>query len=101
MVSIRPIMSTDYKNNKFAVLNEQIYGYKHGIRPFVLQTMQVEDRDAIEKRLQRDNLNYHLQETPDGNNLNVFFGDKMLLNLLAKHLYTNFLRKKILFLALC
>ena len=50
MVSIRPITPAEYKNNKFAVLNEQIYGYKHGIRPFVLQTMQVEDKAAVEKR---------------------------------------------------
>ena len=77
MVSVTPITAAQqYKNNKFAVLNEQIYGYKHGIRPFVLQTMQVEDKAEIEKRLQRDNLNYHLQEAPGGRNLNVFFGDK-------------------------
>ena len=76
MVSVTPISTAEYKNNKFAVLNEQIYGYKHGIRPFVLQTMQVEDKVDIEKRLQRDKLNYHLQEAPGGKNLNVFFGDK-------------------------
>ena len=77
MVSVTPISAAQqYKNNKFAVLNEQIYGYKHGIRPLVLQTMQVEDKDAIEQRLKRDSLNYHLQEAPGGKNLNVFFGDK-------------------------
>lgn len=76
MLSVTPISNAEYKNNKFAVLNEQIYGYKHGIRPLVLQTMQVEDKPAIEKRLQRDKLNYHLQEAPGGKNLNVFFGDK-------------------------
>jgi len=76
MVSVTPITTQQYKDNKFAVLNEQIYGYKHGIRPLVLQTMQVEDKAAIEKRLQRDKLNYHLQEAPGGRNLNVFFGDK-------------------------
>lgn len=76
MVSVTPISTAEYKNNKFAVLNEQIYGYEHGIRPFVLQTMQTEDKAAIEKRLQRDKLNYYLQEAPNGKNLNVFFGDK-------------------------
>lgn len=73
---VSPITTQEYKNNKFAVLNEQIYGYKHGIRPLVLQTMQVEDKDAIEARLKRDNLNYHLQPAPGGKNLNVFLGDK-------------------------
>lgn len=73
---ISPITTQEYKNNKFAVLNEQIYGYKHGIRPLVLQTMQMEDKDAIEARLKRDDLNYHLQPAPGGKNLNVFLGDK-------------------------
>ena len=73
---ISPITTQDYKINKFAVLNVQIYGYKHGIRPLVLQTMQMEDKDAIEARLKRDDLNYHLQPAPGGKNLNVFLGDK-------------------------
>ena len=72
---VSPISTAEYKNNKFAVLNEQIYGYKHGIRPLVLQTMQVEDKDAIEARLKRDNLNYHIQPDPKGRNSNAFLGD--------------------------
>ena len=59
-----------------SVLNEHIYGYKHGIRPLVLQVESMKDKDAIEKRLQRDDLNYHLSPAPGGRNLNVFFGDK-------------------------
>jgi len=60
----------------FSVLNEQIYGYKHGIRPLVLQTMQMKDKQDIENRLQRDKLDYYLQPAPGEKNLNVFFGDK-------------------------
>ncbi|MGN1124751.1 MAG: DUF2023 family protein [Candidatus Gastranaerophilaceae bacterium] len=81
MASVTPISAVDY-NNKFAVLNEQIYGYKHGIRPLVLQTMDANDKDAIEKRLKRDNLNYHLAPTPNGKNLNVFLGDKACVDVI-------------------
>ena len=59
-----------------SVLNEHIYGYKHGIRPLVLQVESMKDKDFIEKRLQREELNYHLSPAPGGKNLNVFFGDK-------------------------
>lgn len=59
-----------------SVLNEHIYGYKHGIRPLVLQVESMKDKDVIEKRLKRDNLNYMLNPAPGGRNLNVFFGDK-------------------------
>lgn len=76
MTFIAPVSKIDFKNNQFAVLNEQIYGYKHGIRPLVLQTMQIKDKDLIENRLKKDNLNYHLQPTPNNKNLNVFLGDK-------------------------
>lgn len=52
---VKPVSKFDFKNNQFAVLNEQIYGYKHGIRPLVLQTMQIKDKDAIEARLKKIN----------------------------------------------
>ena len=77
---VKPVSKFDFKNNQFAVLNEQIYGYKHGIRPLVLQTMQIKDKDAIEARLKKDKLNYHLQPSPNGKNLNVYLGDKDCIN---------------------
>ena len=77
MASVTPITAGQhYTESRLAVLNEQIYAYKHGIRPLVLQTMAAEDKADIEKRLQRDNLTYHIEKTPKGNSLNVFFGDK-------------------------
>ena len=73
---ITPVSKTVLSNKQFAILNEQIYGYKHGVRPLVLQTMQIQDKDVIENRLKKDNLNYHLQPTSNNKNLNVFLGDK-------------------------
>ena len=49
-----------------SVLNEHIYGYKHGIRPLVLQVESMKDKDVIEKRLKRDDLNYMLNPAPGG-----------------------------------
>lgn len=80
-MAITPISSAA-TNPNLQVLNEQIYGYKHGIRPLVLQTESMKDKDAIEKRLQRDNLNYHLMPAPGGKNLNVFFGDKACVDVI-------------------
>ena len=72
-MAISPISPT---KPDMSVLNEHIYGYKHGIRPLVLQVESMKDKDVIEKRLKRDNLNYMLNPAPGGRNLNVFFGDK-------------------------
>ena len=80
-MSITPISSAA-TNPNLQDLNEQIYGYKHGIRPLVLQTESMKDKDVIEKRLQRDNLNYHLMPAPGGKNLNVFFGDKACVDVI-------------------
>lgn len=72
-MAIAPISSAQ---PNMSVLNEHIYGYKHGIRPLVLQVESMKDKDVIEKRLKRDDLNYMLDPAPGGRNLNVFFGDK-------------------------
>ena len=69
-------------NKNLAVLNEQIYGYKHGIRSLALQTESMSDKDVIEKRLKRDDLNYFLSPAIKGNNLNVFFGDKACVDVI-------------------
>ena len=62
------------------VLNEQIYGYKHGIRPLILQTVNINKSKQVKQRLQRENIKYYLQPTPYGKNLNIYFGDDECIN---------------------
>lgn len=68
------INQQNYQN--LGTFNEQIYGYKHGIRPLVLQTQGLDKKDIIETRLNKTNIDYFSQKTPYGNNINFFFGDK-------------------------
>lgn len=60
----------------YPVLNEQIYGYKHGIRPLALQTFSAKDRQGVEDRLKRDNVDYFIKSSPNGKNISAIFGDK-------------------------
>lgn len=67
--------SAEPQNDRMSVLNEQIYGYKHGIRPLVLQTINADKKDIYENRIKREGIDYVIKNTPNRNNLNLFFGE--------------------------
>lgn len=74
----------------YPVLNEQIYGYKHGIRPLVLQTFDIKEQEGVEARLKRDNLDYFIKPSPNGKNISAIFGDKPCVDVIKSFGKTSF-----------
>lgn len=57
------------------VFHHHIYEYKKGIRNLILTTEKDKYRDTIERRLQKEQINYVIHEVGNGK-INVYFGDK-------------------------
>ena len=56
------------------MFTHHIQEYKKGLRALVLYTTKASNRDAIEERLTRERIDYHIQEV-NGTKINVFFGN--------------------------
>ena len=56
------------------VFTHHIQEYKKGLRALVLYTTKASNRDAIEKRLTRERIDYYIQKV-NGTKINVFFGN--------------------------
>ena len=61
--------------NDLKVFYHHIYEYKKGIRNLILTTEKSKYRADIEKRLQRDSIDYVIHDIPNGK-INVYFGAK-------------------------
>lgn len=58
------------------VFTHHIQEYKKGLRALVLYTTKASNRDAIEKRLKREMIDYYIQKV-NGTKINVFFGNSI------------------------
>lgn len=58
------------------VFTHHIQEYKKGLRALVLYTTKASNRDAIEKRLKREMIDYYIQKV-NGAKINVFFGNSI------------------------
>jgi hypothetical protein len=60
-----------------------IQEYKKGLRTLVLHTTKASDRDAIEKRLKREMIDYYIQKV-NGTKINVFFGNSICIDVIKQ-----------------
>jgi len=60
------------------VFAHYIQEYKRGLRDLVLYTTKRSNRDAIEKRLKREMIEYYIQEV-NKTKINVFFGNSICI----------------------
>lgn len=60
------------------VFAHYIQEYKRGLRGLVLYTTKRSNRDAIEKRLKREMIEYYIQEV-NKTKINVFFGNSVCI----------------------
>lgn len=58
------------------MFTHHIQEYKKGLRALVLYTTKASNRDAIEKRLKREMIDYYIQKV-NGTKINVFFGNSI------------------------
>ena len=58
------------------VFTHHIQEYNKGLRALVLYTTKASNRDAIEKRLKREMIDYYIQKI-NGTKINVFFGNSI------------------------
>lgn len=65
------------------VFTHYLYEYKKGLRNLALHTGNVEERDAIEKKLKRENISYYIQNL-NNTKMNVFFGDKVCVDVIKQ-----------------
>ena len=70
------------------VFCHHIYEFQKGLRNLVLCTEKDEDRDKIEKRLQKENISYLIHEIPD-NKINVYFGHQFCIDVVKTFHTTN------------
>jgi hypothetical protein len=60
-----------------------IQEYKKGLRTLVLHTTKASNRAAIEKRLEREMIEYYIQEV-NGTKINVFFGNPVCIGVIKQ-----------------
>ena len=65
------------------VFIHHIQEYKKGLRTLVLHTTKALNRDAIEKRLKRERIDYYIQEV-NGTKINVFFGNPVCIEVIKQ-----------------
>jgi len=65
------------------VFTHHLQGYKKGLRTLVLHTTKASNRDAIEKRLEREMIDYYIQEVNE-TKINVFFGDSTCIDVIKQ-----------------
>jgi hypothetical protein len=64
------------------VFKHHIYEYKKGIRTLILTTEKSKHREAIEKRLQKEKIDYVIHDLPNKNTINVYFGEKPCIDVI-------------------
>ena len=57
--------------------------YKKGLRTLVLHTTKASNRDAIEKRLKREKIDYYIQKVNE-TKINVFFGNSTCIEVIKQ-----------------
>ncbi len=65
------------------VFIHHIQEYKKGLRTLVLHTTKASNRDAIEKRLKRERIDYYIQPV-NGTKINVFFGNSICIDVIKE-----------------
>ncbi|MBC8526704.1 MAG: DUF2023 family protein [Candidatus Cloacimonetes bacterium] len=60
-----------------------LYEYKKGLRNLAIYTGRVEEKDAIIKKLMRENITYYIQKL-NNTRINVFFGDKICIDIIRQ-----------------
>ena len=60
-----------------------LYEYKKGLRNLALYTGNTEEKEAIEKKLKRENIDYYIQKNNDVR-MNVFFGDNVCIKMIKQ-----------------
>ena len=70
------------------VFIHHIQEYKKGLRTLVLHTTKASNRDAIEKRLKREMIDYYIQKV-NGTKINVFFGNSVCIDVIKQMNFTS------------
>ncbi|MFZ2071790.1 MAG: DUF2023 family protein [Halobacteriota archaeon] len=65
------------------VFIHHIQEYKKGLRTLVLHTTKASERDAIEKKLKREMIDYYIQKV-NGTKINVFFGNSICIDVIKQ-----------------
>ncbi len=65
------------------VFTHHIQEYSKGLRALVLYTTKASNRDAIEKRLSRERIDYYIQKV-NGTKINVFFGNPICVSVIKQ-----------------
>ncbi|MGB7532056.1 MAG: DUF2023 family protein [Halobacteriota archaeon] len=65
------------------VFIHHIQEYKKGLRTLVLHTTKASNSDAIEKRLEREMIDYYIQRV-NGTKINVFFGNSICIDVIKQ-----------------
>ena len=65
------------------VFAHHLQEYKKGLRTLVLHTTKASNRDAIERRLNREMMDYYIQEV-NGTKINVFFGNSVCIEVIKQ-----------------
>lgn len=65
------------------VFIHHIQEYKKGLRTLVLHTTKALNSDAIEKRLEREMIDYYIQRV-NGTKINVFFGNSICIDVIKQ-----------------
>ena len=60
-----------------------LYEYKKGLRNLALYTGNTEEKEAIEKKLKKENIDYYIQKNNDVR-MNVFFGDNVCIKMIKQ-----------------
>jgi len=65
------------------VFTHHLHEYKKGLRTLVLHTTNARNRDTIEKRLERAEIEYYIQEVSE-TKINVFFGNPICIEVIKQ-----------------
>jgi len=65
------------------VFVHHLYEYKKGLRNLALYTGNTEEKEAIEKKLKKENIDYYIQKNNDVR-MNVFFGDNVCIKMIKQ-----------------
>lgn len=60
-----------------------LYEYKKGLRNLALYTGNTEEKEKIEKKLKKENIDYYIQKNNDVR-MNVFFGDSVCIKMIKQ-----------------
>lgn len=65
------------------VFTHYLYDYKKGLRNLVLYTEDIKEKNAIEKKLKRKSISYHIKNL-NSTKMNVFFGDEVCIDIIKQ-----------------